>query len=286
MNTKDYRHVCFKDLEDYFKRSDLFGSFTDEEKEKIRQNLDLSITQGISIVEGTYEDIKKLKDSNKLELNSIYIINNFRTIYKIDNQVLGDEDSDFISELFIILVRPISSNQFDKRASILNVNNLDIEYEFNGTKYTTTRNGQSVSIQSRGIITYMKDENNNKAFYDFRNKVQIIQDGVFYLTFPFNAVCVNNQIDECCSQIVFKEASSNNYLFNCVNVIFDKPCNRTLLTFCKNVTFKQSVNDAKGSINGVSVNSPITSGTFIETKNNKYYIYMDDDTKTMQTEQL
>ena len=192
MNTKDYRHVCFKDLEDYFKRSDLFGSFTDEEKEKIRQNLDLSITQGISIVEGTYEDIKKLKDSNKLELNSIYIINNFRTIYKIDNYVLGDEDSDFISELFIILVRPISSNQFDKRASVLNVNNLDIEYEFNGTKYTTTRNGQSVSIQSRGIITYMKDENNNKAFYDFRNKVQIIQDGVFYLTFPFNAVCVNN----------------------------------------------------------------------------------------------
>ena len=95
MNTKDYRHVCFKDLEDYFKRSDLFGSFTDEEKEKIRQNLDLSITQETSIVEGTYEDIKKLKDSNQLELNSIYIINNF-ILYcklffdKIKEKIYGD----------------------------------------------------------------------------------------------------------------------------------------------------------------------------------------------------
>jgi hypothetical protein len=37
----DYRHVCFKDLEGYFKKSDHLGGLSEKEKEAIRNNLEV-----------------------------------------------------------------------------------------------------------------------------------------------------------------------------------------------------------------------------------------------------
>lgn len=38
----EYRHVCFKDLNDYFKRNDYFEGLTDPEKQLILNNLGIT----------------------------------------------------------------------------------------------------------------------------------------------------------------------------------------------------------------------------------------------------
>jgi hypothetical protein len=43
----EYRHVCFKDLDNYFKRDDYFSDLTSQEKKLVRKNLGLSIVDDI-----------------------------------------------------------------------------------------------------------------------------------------------------------------------------------------------------------------------------------------------
>jgi hypothetical protein len=63
----EYRHVCFKDLKNYFKRDDYFGNLLDSEKKLIRENLQVASVDDIKeresgVAEGTYEEIKYLAD--------------------------------------------------------------------------------------------------------------------------------------------------------------------------------------------------------------------------------
>lgn len=44
----EYKHVCFKDLEDYLKKDDLLAGYSQLEQEKIRQNLGI-VNQEISV---------------------------------------------------------------------------------------------------------------------------------------------------------------------------------------------------------------------------------------------
>jgi hypothetical protein len=37
----DYRHVCFKDLENYIRRDNFFGDLNEWEKDEIRSNLNI-----------------------------------------------------------------------------------------------------------------------------------------------------------------------------------------------------------------------------------------------------
>ena len=55
----EYRHVCFKDLENYYKKTDYFSGLTYDEKKLIRQNLEVVSLDQLSekeggIIEGTY----------------------------------------------------------------------------------------------------------------------------------------------------------------------------------------------------------------------------------------
>ena len=95
MTQKDYRHVCFKDLENYFKKDEYFGDLSDLEKQQIRENLGIQGSPDIKgqVVKGSYDFIKGLVDTNVLTLGSLYIIDDFQTIYECNGEVLGTSDS-------------------------------------------------------------------------------------------------------------------------------------------------------------------------------------------------
>ena len=58
MISSEYRHVCYKDLDRFFKKDKYFSDLTEEEKNKIKENL--GISDAASIIVGTYEELEKL----------------------------------------------------------------------------------------------------------------------------------------------------------------------------------------------------------------------------------
>ena len=55
MISSEYRHVCYKDLDRFFKKDKYFSDLTEEEKNKIKENL--GISDAASIIVGTYEEL-------------------------------------------------------------------------------------------------------------------------------------------------------------------------------------------------------------------------------------
>jgi hypothetical protein len=75
----DYRHVCFKDLENYLKKTDYFKDFSEDEKEQIRHNLQVPSSSDIfekggGIVNTNYDSLKNLVDTNMLSVNCKYVM--------------------------------------------------------------------------------------------------------------------------------------------------------------------------------------------------------------------
>src|SRR5574344_114713 len=65
------------------------------------------------VVDGNYDDIKQLVTANKLEPGKQYIINDYQYIYKLDNVIIGSDDSGYPSDKFSLVLTAISNNQFD-----------------------------------------------------------------------------------------------------------------------------------------------------------------------------
>ena len=127
MTQQDYRHVCFKDLENYFKKDEYFGDLSDLEKQQIRENLGIQGSSDIKgqVVKGSYDYIKSLVDTNVLTLGSLYIIDDFQTIYESGGEVLGTSDSLYPSAIYNVVLTPTSSNTFDRRVEIICPSNLN-----------------------------------------------------------------------------------------------------------------------------------------------------------------
>lgn len=172
----DYRHVCFKDLENYWRKNDQFEGLSDYEKKLIRINLkvpsneELKEKQG-GIVELTYEQLKLKVDQSDLNPYCTYIITDFRTIYESNvetngvRETWGTETSQHPSTEYSIVLNPISKNQFSQNVEILEddvAKNWIVKYDFN-------QETLSDGTLTKGKITYLQDENNNSAYYDFKN---------------------------------------------------------------------------------------------------------------------
>ena len=79
----DYKHVLFKDLHDYIRKDTYLSGFTAVEQEWIRKNIGAVSEQDAvrTSFNISYEDLRKLIVQKDLNPGSVYIINNFQTIY-------------------------------------------------------------------------------------------------------------------------------------------------------------------------------------------------------------
>lgn len=269
----EYRHVCFKDLENYVKRDEYFGNLSEAELEQIRHNLNVpSKTEAGNVCEGTYADIKRLVDQDNLNLGSTYVITDFQTIYKCDDEVWGLEVQP--SQVYKIILTPASSNSFNPVVSVLK-DDVVMPWE---VRYSFTPEAILDGIYTKGKITYLKDEKNNSAYYDFKNikfkktllssEVSgLIQDSILPMyTFSslVDGVCVensseaiNNQFDQDCYGNVFMGNTKNNHFYGGFkNNLFIKDCQYNTFEWnTVNNKFTESVQHTKGTLQNATVNS-------------------------------
>ena len=311
---KDFRHVCFKDLQNYIERDKYFSDFTPEEIKLIKQNLKISEnTEQDSdnynpiVIVNDYNNILELANNNALRLGYIYIINNYRTVYldKAGN-ILGLDKVP--SEEYYLILTPNSTSTFDKRVSLKVKSGTSsslqwiVEYDITPTIFS---NGTS----NRGTITYLKDQNNNYAYYDFKNVkfLQTMDDLIsmpstyteeqYFYTFDLGGIdgsettCKNNHLEKGAVRNIFLDTAQNVTLAaDCHDNIFQKSCENSTFGYgTYGNTFKTNVINCRGTINGKEVNS-ITQmdgpKEFILINSTQFIQYFDPETMTIQITQL
>lgn len=310
----EYRHVCFKDLENYFKKDAYFSDLSDDEKALIRKNLGISEQEGqegtgSQVIVGTHNYIKNLLDLSQLQIGSIYVINNFRSIYSMGNEVLGLDKVP--SNEYYILLRPIGSNQFDQRVSLMT--------KSASAKSTGTQWQVEYSIYPRqlidgsydlGQITYLKDQNNNSAYYDFKNirfkrTIEELNKGFntyeqdqYLYTFDQGGSdnsetinCKNNQLQKGAYNNVFLGTTQNNTLAADVhNNTFFKSCeNNTFDYGMRNNYILNDIRQCRGAVHDKELSEIISMQCpkeFNILEDSQVLVYLDSQTQTYQIKKL
>lgn len=307
---EEYRHVCFKDLENYFKKDQYFNDLSDEEKALIRKNLGIPEAEDYdtfnpTAIIGNYNYIKNLVDLAQLQLGYVYIINDFRSIYTIDNEVLG-LDKVPSTEYYVIL-HPITTNQFDKRVSLVaqsaNATSTGTKWE---VEYSIYPKVMPDGTTDRGQITYLKDENNNSAYYDFKNikfkrtlaelnkgSNTYTEDQYLY-TFDSSGKdnsetinCKNNELKKGAWDNVFLGSTQNNTLAADVhsNTFFKSCENNTFDYGTRNNYFLNDIRQCRGAVHDkelaelISIQCP---KEFNILNTNQVLVYLDSETQTYQ----
>lgn len=229
-----YRHVCLKDLDNYIKRDTYFGDFSENEIKQIQKNLGIVTSDekeyNPTLITGTYNEIHTQQQLGSLKIGYVYVITDFRSIYKdADNNICGT-DNFLPSQEYWMFLTPVGTSSFSSRVSLLQTNGAStcqhwvVEYDIN----------KNSCDEGKGTITYLKDTNNNSAYYDFKNirfkktalelskgSVNYTNDTYLY-TFDNNgsdnseATCTNNQLGI--------NATDNVFLGTTKNVILDNDC--------------------------------------------------------------
>lgn len=287
-----YKHVCFKDLENYIKRDTYFSDFTDAEKELIKKNL------GIGTFCGTYDEIYNLIQNNSLDLDCVYVMNDFRSIYlDIDNNVCGTDDH-IPSNVYTMVLFPNSSHSFDRRVSFIQKPSWIIEYDI-------TKEKLNDSVSTKGKILYLKDNNNNYAYYDFKNikfkkTVDELSKGpdtylsdTYLYTFDHSGQdaselnCKNNHLEQGVTRSVFLGDIQNTTLSSdCHDNIFFGDCTNSYFGYgTYNNYFIKNVVNCSGSVNGKEINNYTyyqCPKEFVSLNNIQYLKYLDQETQTIQ----
>lgn len=119
----------------------------------------LEVRQGLpnyDRVSLTFEDLLILIKQNKLETHKWYIIKNFANPWKLINKN---------TQYRPIMIKAISQSQLDSVGYLYEDSRITINYD---PSYQVTVNRSDGSKDmTRGIITWMKDFNNNQANFDF-----------------------------------------------------------------------------------------------------------------------
>ena len=164
------RYACESDLVNYFKKKDLLGGLTTNEQAQLRANIGIIDYTGEGAQPGpislTYAQFYDRYRGGELITGAIYEITDFRTIYSSDiyngaGQRISWGLNTNPSQMYTLSIKAISNNQIDNRISIKG-KNWEVEY-------SPIRKTLEDGVQTRGTITYLRDENGNSAFYDFKN---------------------------------------------------------------------------------------------------------------------
>ena len=159
------RWACTDDLKNYFRIKDLLGGLTEPQKRQLRENIGIDISEGgqTAPTTVTYSMLKSLVYQGALTTGARYLISDFQTIYKNnEGTIWGTDDSECPSNRYNILITAVAQDKFDPRVIIMEHPDWTVEYNF-ATEWL------SPEISTKGKITYLKDENNNSAHYDFKN---------------------------------------------------------------------------------------------------------------------
>lgn len=296
MISSEYRHVCYKDLDRFFKKDKYFSDLTEEEKNKIKENL--GISDAASIIAGTYEELEKLVNSSKLLLGQKYLLTDFQTIYSIEYEVVGTDDSRFPSHTYAILLTAVGVNAFDPKVILLSEDGTpshlwEVRYNFTKTRLIA-------NAYNKGEITYLKDEFNNSAYFDFKN-IRIKHDDTYYYTFDEDgqdATMLGFVTDaalgcRCYNNIIVGETYSICLEADCCDNLFlgDGQDSCHLLSNSSDNVFRVSVVNLTGRMSELNTEDDIVSNSdifkTITQVGNKYILsYLDQDTLTMQYKEL
>lgn len=318
----DYnRHVCLKDLDNYLKKAEYLGGYTPTEQKQVRKNIgaigeaDLAsyITE-TKFIPLTHAELVDLIKDNKLEIGQVYAITDFQTIYEsnVQNNVgqyitWGLDNNP--SEVCTIMTIALSVNTLLNRVVIVsdkypNSYKWIVEYDY---EPEVLQDG----VSTKGKITYLKDTNNNVAYYDFKNvksrrsRIQLNELGInitqdYLDLYTFNTQDFNEASETYNVYNNHLGSGSNNNVFignDCYNNVFEDGFrNNTFVSSCHNNrfqfdtynnVFKYPVIYLTGSFNNLKfINNDYTSmdvNKQISKINRSYVIsYLDSDTLTLQ----
>ena len=309
----DFRHVCYKDLKNYIERDKYFSDFTKEEIELIQKNLGIVNNQDQSynptVIIGTYDEIYNQASTSNLEIGYKYVIKDFRSIYSDEDGNICGTDNFMPSKEYTMFLTPSSTSTFDKRVQIVNgdlsiANPIDwiVEYDIRKKIFS---NGTT----SKGTITYLKDTNNNSAYYDFKNikfkkRLEDLNKGAttynedtYLYTFDnggndaSNSICKNNHLEYGAYRNVFLGNTQNVTLSaDCHDNIFFKNCENCNFDYgTYNNYFKDNVIRCSGSVHEKELDS-ITSNNYPKRfdilEDREVMVYLDPHTQTYQLAQL
>lgn len=313
MECNEYRHVCFKDLENYFKKDEYLGGLTEDEQALIRKNIGISDSiledSDYRIIQGTYDEIKQLADTSQLRIGNIYIITDFRTIYQCDDKVLGTNDSEYPSQLYKVILTPISDHSFNTNVILSsnencsNISKWEVQYDI--TQETIG------AIKTKGKITFLRDQNNNYAYYDFKNirfkrTVEELEKGAttytqdtYFYTFDNGGKdasegtnCKNNHLESGCYNTIFisGEAQNNSFQADCHNNTFFKDCLNSNFQYgtCNNY-FTVDVIQTRGVVHDRTISTIVdlqVPKEFNSLNGIQIVIYIDAQTETYQVKKI
>lgn len=304
----DFRHVCFKDLDNYFRKDLYFSDLTEEEKDLIRHNLNIPSNDETvnSVITDTYNNISGLLLSGDIQLKNIYIINDFKSIYELNGEVLGD----YIvpSKEYYVVLRPANYNSFDQRVILIDKETNQsmpwiVEYDITSTEL-------SDGTYTKGRITYLKDENNNSAYYDFKNyrfkrtADELNKESNTYTTTQYlytfdsggqdyssNINCKNNKLELGAINNVFLGSTQNNTLAaDSHNNTFFKSCENNQFYYgTRNNYFLNDVRMCTGVVHDKELSELISMQCpkeFNVLNDKQVLIYLDSETQTYQIKNL
>lgn len=319
------RHVCLKDLEGYLKKNEYLGGYTPVEQRQVRKNIgaigqaDLVnyITEG-KYVELTYDELQYLIQDKKLGIGQVYAITDFQTIYQSNvktstgtYQTWGDKINP--SKIFKIIILALTPDTLCTRVVIQSQDYPEsykwvVEYDYQQETLTD-------GVKTKGKITYLRDSNNNVAYYDFKNiksrrtKTQLAQLGIVIDKNYLDLYTFNTQdLDEASEAFnvynnYFESGAKDNVFIGneCYNNVFEGGFrNNTFASSCHNNqfqfdtfgnNFKEPVMYLSGSFNNLSFIDTNYTSTDIDKQISKVdegYVlsYLDPDTLTLQVHKL
>lgn len=309
----EFRHVCFKDLENYIVRDNYFSDFSVDEIALVQKNLGI-VTPGDddnynpTLIIDTYDKIYEQVTLSNLKVGYVYVIKDFRSIYADSFNVTCGTDKNIPSQEYWVFLTPSSTNSFDSRVKLY-------QPEGNSTcsgwivEYNITPITLPDGTKNKGTITFLKDNNNNYAYYDFKNikfKLTTSQlnagsstytnDSYFY-TFDNGGVdaseslCKNNHLEKGAYRNVFFGNTQNVTLAaDCHDNIFFKNCENCTFDYgTYGNYFQDNVIRCKGTVHSKTLNS-ITSLNYPKQfdilEDKEVLIYLDPQTKTYQIKEL
>lgn len=305
----EYRHVCLKDLENYIKRDPYFSDFSDAEIKLIQKNLGIVTGDGYNptLVLGDYEYIYQQLLSASLKVGYVYVIKDFQSIYQdIDGVVCGTNDH-IPSQTYWLYLYPNGANSFDSRVRLQQPVGTD-ECDKWTVEYDITPQVLKDGITSKGTITFLKDENNNYAYYDFKNirfkktlkelnKGATTYEGDAYLyTFDNGGTdastkCRNNHLEKGAFRNVFLGDTQNVTLAaDCHDNLFFKECENCVFTYgTYGNFFKDNVKRCDGAVHEKELDS-ITAANYPKhfdiLDDREVMVYLDSATQTYQIKDL
>ena len=263
-----YQHVLFKDLQQYLRRDQYLDGYNEREKAYIRKNLGLDdIKASTKATELPYNDLRLLIKDKQLDPGSVYIINDFRTIYQSkeiqEGKYVSYGKTIHPSNIYQIVSVAATEDRLFPQVLILDHGLWEV-------KYDATQQILDDGQKTMGRIYYLSDENNNTANYDFKNVLINTTEGLKY-TFDKNG---QENSQNC----------SNNNITNCNNVIFLDDCKNNVI-YGNNVVVKHKLANFVGTLENTTIEAEFDDDTIKQSVlfNDKYYIdYLDLETLTHQ----